>query len=94
MRHVRAALVGLAVAVLLTTAVFGVEMVSANRRVAAQMAGCESALNGGGGICSGSAPFGGKELPAVFALGFVAGYAWTFRPRRAVWRSREGRTSE
>jgi hypothetical protein len=50
MRHVRAALVGLAVAVLLTTAVFGVEMVSANRRVAAQMAGCESALNGGGGI--------------------------------------------
>ena len=94
MRHVRAALVGLAVAVLMTAAVFTVEMLSANRAVAAQMADCQNALNAGGGICSGSAQFGGMELPIVFALGFVAGYAWTFRPRRAVWRSREGRSSE
>ena len=79
MRHVRAALVGLAVAVVLTAAVVGVEMVFANRAVAAQIADCENALNDGGGICSGSAQVGAMELPIVFALGFVAGYGWRLR---------------
>ena len=83
MRHVKAALVGLCAAILLTAIVLGAEMISAKRSVAAQMADCETALNGGGGICSGYTPFGGKELPAVFAVAFVAGYAWIFRPRRA-----------
>ena len=84
MRHVRAALVGLAAAVVLAVTVLGVEMVFARRSVNAQMAGCENALNGGGGICSGYAPFGGVELPVTFALGFVTGYAWFLRPRRAA----------
>jgi hypothetical protein len=79
MRHVGSALVGLAVAVLLTAAVFSAEMVVANRAVAAQMADCENTLNAGGGICSGWAPFGGMELPIVFAFGFVAGYVWRLR---------------
>jgi hypothetical protein len=73
----------------MTAAVFTVEMLSANRAVAAQMADCQNALNAGGGICSGSAQFGGMELPIVFALGFVAG-------QRASWhktRARSGPSS-
>lgn len=84
MRHGKAALVGLVAAVVLTAAVLGAEMASAKRAVAAQIAACENVLNGGGGICSGSAPFGGRELAAVFVLGFIAGcYVWKIRSHRA-----------
>ncbi len=82
MRHVKAALVGLAAAVILTAAVLGAEMVFASRSVNAQMASCENALAGGGGICSGYAQLGGTELPVLFVLGFVSGYAWILRRQR------------
>jgi hypothetical protein len=79
MGWLKAVLVGLVAGVLLTIAVFAVEAVRAERSMSAQMADCEAALNGGGGVCSGYAQMGGNALPVAFVLGFVAGCAWFLR---------------
>ena len=81
---VRATLLGLFGAVLLSAAVLAVEMVYANRVIAQQMADCEAraAAGGGGGMCFGSAQFGGYILPVAFVLGFAVAFIWFMRRQR------------
>jgi hypothetical protein len=81
MRYLKAVFVGLVGGVLVTTAVLSVEVVHAQRSMSAQMANCEAALNGGGGICSGYAQTGAYELPIAFAIGFIGPFVW-FRRRQ------------
>jgi hypothetical protein len=84
MRWVKAALIGLVSGVLLTAAVLAVQVIDAHRVTAAQIEDCEAALNGGGGVCFGSAQVGGKGLAAASVVGFAFAFGWFLlrAPRR------------
>jgi hypothetical protein len=85
MPYLKSALVALAGGVLLTVLVLAVDFVRAQRSMSAQMANCEAALNGGGGICSGYAQMGGNELPIAFAIGFTVTFVWFLGRSRRAW---------
>jgi hypothetical protein len=80
MRYLKPALVGLAGGLLLAAAVSTVEFIHAQRIVASQTANCFD-VTAGADVCSGSAQFGGVEVPIAFALGFAATIIW-FRRRQ------------
>ena len=80
MRYLKPALVGLVGGFLLAGAVLTVESIHAQRIVASQIANCVD-VTAGGAACSGSAQFGGVEVPIAFALGFATAIIW-FRRRQ------------
>ena len=79
MRYLKAALAGLLGGLLLAFAAMSVEMIHAQRTVAAQMASCADY------VCDGYAQVGGVwELLIAFALGFAAAFVWFLRRQRST----------
>jgi hypothetical protein len=80
-RYLKAALVGLVVAILLTASVLAVEMVYAEKSVSAQMADCLTSVlsDRTETVCHSTMEFGGVELALAFVVGFAAVFAWRLR---------------